>query len=108
VAKTLAKWRPRIRPTAVSRCGWRLGRGYAVQSSGEDDINKEIWGVALLPVDSERRGEPGGEAGRARVLWLVGNSSPEILLRTVRSGRGQSRRPGVQTGKTTCQGGALG
>jgi hypothetical protein len=37
-----------------------------------------------------------------------GNSLPEILLRTVRSGRGRSRCPGAQTGKTTCQGGALG
>jgi hypothetical protein len=64
--------------------------------------------VALLPVDSEHRGEPGGESGRARVLWLVGNSSPEILLRTVRSSRGRSRHPGAQMGKTTCQGGALG
>jgi hypothetical protein len=44
-----------------------------------------------------------GEAGRAGVLWFIGNSISEILLRVVRSGHSRIPCSGAQSRMKPCQ-----
>jgi hypothetical protein len=63
----------------------------------EHGIHRGIWMVVILPGDADRRGRLGGKAGEVEVLGFSGNSSPELRLRTVSSGRGRSRHSEAQT-----------
>jgi hypothetical protein len=65
-------------------------------------------GLAKLPADSWRRGGLGGEVVEDGVVDGGRNSSSELLLRTVRSGRGSTHHSGAQTNTRSCQGGVQG
>jgi hypothetical protein len=55
---TMAKRRPWLRPAAVSRCGWRLDRGLAMQGSEEYDEQGRIWETRFIPEIQEDKAEP--------------------------------------------------
>jgi hypothetical protein len=71
-----------------------------VETIGQE---KGIWEAAILPGGSGGRGESGGAAGKAGVLWFLQNWSPEFYLAAARSGRGRARCSGAQRRLRTCQ-----
>jgi hypothetical protein len=79
---------------------WPVGGVLDMEECGKQ---REIWEAAILPRRSGWRDGLDGEAGRAGVLWFIGNSTSEILLRAVRSGRSRIPYSGAQSRMKPCQ-----